>query len=430
MIEIQFIEILGSVFFAFAVLHTFLVSQIRGFSHGFTKGSGWNSLFHLLSEIEIVFGLWAALLLCLMAILQSPETAVRYQESLHFNEVIFVFCVMVMAATRPIVEAAKRLIQILGSYLSRIFKIPEVLADVFIVLTVGPLLGSVITEPAAMTVTALLLNTMIHKNDSRILYALLGVLFVNVSIGGALTPFAAPPILMVAKTWHWDFSFIISHFGWKSLIAVILNALFVILYFSKALKLNLQVLNRVKDQTKMIPIWVTSLHFLFLFFLVLSASYSSIAMGIFLLFLGLVSVTRKFQDAMRIRESLLVAFFLGGIVFFGPLQKWWLAPLLAQLDQYTLYLGACLLTAVTDNAALTYLGSQVQGLSQASQYYLVAGAIAGGGLTIIANAPNAAGFSILQNRFENGLNPFKLFIAALIPTLIAIFALGYFPNLS
>lgn len=424
------IEILGSVFFALAVLHTFLAAQVRRFSHRFAKGSGWESFFHLLGEIEIVFGLWGALLLCLMALLHSPAKAISYQQSLQFTEAIFVFCIMVMASTKPILELAKGMIQSLGNFLNRIFAVPEVLADVFVVLTIGPLMGSLMTEPAAMTVTALLLNAMVKRNESRILYVLLGVLFVNVSIGGALTPFAAPPILMVAKTWNWDFSFILSHFGWKSFLAVVLNALFVILYFSKGLKLNLQALSRIEKPVQKIPFAVTLLHLLFLVFLILSAHYSSIAMGIFLLFLGLVSVTGKYQERLRIRESLLVAFFLAGIVFFGPLQKWWLAPLLSQLDQYALYFGACALTAVTDNAALTYLGSQVQGLSAGSQYYLVAGALAGGGLTIIANAPNAAGFSVLQNRFEDGLNPLKLFVAALIPTLIAILALGFLPDIS
>ena len=78
------------------------------------------------------------------------------------------------------------------------------------------------------------------------------------------------------------------------------------------------------------------------------------------------------------------------------------------------------LTAITDNAALTYLGSLVQGLSEEFKYALVAGAVTGGGLTVIANAPNPAGFSILRAHFDDGaIHPLGLFVAALPPTLVA-----------
>ncbi len=82
-----------------------------------------------------------------------------------------------------------------------------------------------------------------------------------------------------------------------------------------------------------------------------------------------------------------------------------------------------LLTAVTDNAAITYLGSLVDGVSDGFKYALVAGAITGGGLTVIANAPNPAGVALLKDRFENEtIDPLKLFLAALLPTLVAAVA--------
>ena len=73
-------------------------------------------------------------------------------------------------------------------------------------MTIAPILGSFITEPAAMTIGALLLAKKIykHKPKATFAYATLGLLFVNVSVGGTLTHFAAPPVLMVASTWSWD----------------------------------------------------------------------------------------------------------------------------------------------------------------------------------------------------------------------------------
>lgn len=424
--EITLVQILGTAFFAIAVVHTFLVSKILHWSHKFPEGSVARGLLHLAGEIEVVFGIWAAVFLAIYAIIVNPAAVVNYQESLHFAEPLFVFCIMVISATKPILIAASNLINSLSRLLQKICRIPDVHSDLLVVLTVGPLAGSFITEPAAMTVTALLLNSMIKSSHNRrFLYALIAVLFVNVSIGGALTSFAAPPILMVAGKWNWDTAYVFSHLGWKALIAVIVNTVALTVLFWKDLPNICQGLEESRRQRSVIPFWVTYLHYLFLLFIVLAAHHPNTAMGIFLLFLGVTTVTGRYQERLRIRESLLVAFFLGGIIVFGAFQRWWLEPLLSSLGNYPLFAGATALTAVTDNAALTYLGAQVEGLAEGSKYFLVAGAITGGGLTVIANAPNAAGYSILHNRFQDGFNPGKLFIAALVPTVVAAICLGF-----
>ncbi|PIS10627.1 MAG: hypothetical protein COT73_08340 [Bdellovibrio sp. CG10_big_fil_rev_8_21_14_0_10_47_8] len=423
------IEVLGTIFFAIAVVHTFLAPRLLKWSHHFKSGSASEAFLHLMGEIEVVFGFWAAIFMAIFATLRGAGTAVAYHESLHFTEPIFVFCIMVVAATRPVMFAARALIQMLGHGLSKILRIPEVVADLFVILTLGPLSGSFITEPAAMTVTTLLLRSMIKKSEDRWMYFLLGVLFVNISIGGALTSFAAPPILMVAGKWSWSTSYVFTHFGWKSAIAVLVNTLVLILVFRKRFQENMQSVRVSAREVESIPLWIVLVHYLIVLALVLTAHHESAAMGVFMLFLGIASVTKQYQDALRLKESLLVAFFLAGIIMFGNFQSWWLSPLLSGMDQITLYLGATSLTAVTDNAALTYLGSQVEGLTEISKYYLVAGAIAGGGLTIIANAPNAAGFSILQKNFSEGFSPLLLLRAAIIPTVIAVICLGIFQTL-
>ena len=113
----------------------------------------------------------------------------------------------------------------------------------------------------------------------------------------------------------------------------------------------------------------------------------------------------------------------------GGLQEWWLSPLLANLDSSLLYYGTTALTAVTDNAALTYLGSLVDGLPDDAKFSLVAGAVTGGGMTVIANAPNPAGFAILKSTFEDGaISPLWLAVAAIPPTLTAIVAFHWLPG--
>jgi len=148
----------------------------------------------------------------------------------------------------------------------------------------------------------------------------------------------------------------------------------------------------------------------------------AVFLGVFLLFMGVMSITEPHQDRLQLREAMLVGFFLGGLVVLGKPQSWWLGPLISSLSEYPLYFGAAALTAFTDNAALTYLGAQVPNLADSLKVALVAGAVTGGGLTVIANAPNPAGYGILKEHFgDAGVSPARLFLAALIPTAIAAF---------
>ena len=164
-------------------------------------------------------------------------------------------------------------------------------------------------------------------------------------------------------------------------------------------------------------------HLVFLILVVLFAHHPAAFMGLFLFFLGFTTAYQQYQSPLILREALLVAFFLAGLVVLGGQQQWWLQPILMDMDDTAVFFGAALLTAVTDNAALTYLGSLVEGLSQEFKVALVAGAVAGGGLTVIANAPNPAGFAILRSKFdEQSIHPLGLLIAALPPTLVAIIA--------
>jgi Na+/H+ antiporter NhaD/arsenite permease-like protein len=142
--------------------------------------------------------------------------------------------------------------------------------------------------------------------------------------------------------------------------------------------------------------------------------------------MGVATAYPQYQDRLILREGLLVAFFLAGLVVLGGQQQWWLEGLLRSMSPDTVFWAATGLTAITDNAALTYLGSLVEGLSPEFKYALVAGAVTGGGLTVIANAPNPAGFAILKGYFdEEAISAAGLFAAAALPTLVAALAFKY-----
>ncbi len=414
------LQVISTILFACAILHTFLASKLTHYSHSLKKDSFLRGLTHLLGEVEVVFGLWAGIFVIYMSFADKPQAAIDYIEKLKFTEPLFVFVVMVVCASRPILDSARELMQFISSMINRIFKVPAIHADVFVMLTLGPLLGSFITEPAAMTVVALLMRSMIVNVKPRVLYFLLALMFVNVSVGGAMTPFAAPPILMVAKKWDWGLSFTLARFAHDSILICVVNALLFLAVFRKEIKCGMKPLKTLeKNQDSS---WgVQFMHLFFLALIVMTNHHSNLFMAIFLFFLGVTAASKKYQDPLRFRESLLVAFFLGGLMVFGEFQHWWLQPLLSKLSDTALFFGATGLTSITDNAALTYLGSQVDGLTEASRFALVAGALAGGGLTVLANAPNPAGFSIMSPKFPDGaINHLKLMAAAIIPSCVAI----------
>ena len=137
-----------------------------------------------------------------------------------------------------------------------------------------------------------------------------------------------------------------------------------------------------------------------------------------MLFLGFAQATPQYQNRIQLQPAMLVGFFLAGLVIHGGVQAWWIAPVLGNLNELPLMLGATVLTAFNDNSAITYLSTLVPGFTDGLKYAVVAGAVAGGGLTVIANAPNPAGQSILKNHFEAGVSPKGLLKAALVPTII------------
>ncbi len=411
-------EILATVLFALAVLHTFAVKRFAHWAHQYPRGSIQENLLHFLAETEVVFGLWAAVLFAgIVALKGSVHDAVVYIESLNYTEPKFVLVVMVVAATRPVVKLAEGLI----SGIARLLPMPEAMAFYVAALIVGPLLGSFITEPAAMTLLALVLKRRYFDQgiSLKLAYATLGLLFVNVSIGGTLTHFAAPPVLMVAAKWEWDTMFMLTHFGWRAALSCLTATTIVTFLFRQELR-GLKV---AENRSGAVPVWLTVLHMLFLAAVVGFAHHPDVFFGVFMLFLGLVSATREYQDNLKLKEGLLVGFFLAGLVTLGSLQAYWLKPLISSLSGHALFYGATGLTALTDNAALTYLGSLVDGISADLKYALVAGAVTGGGLTVIANAPNPAGVGILQSSKvfgAEGISPLRLLAGALLPTFVAI----------
>lgn len=405
---------IAAALFGIALLHTFSTKQFERLSHRFPRHAG---LFHLLGEVEVVFGFWAMVLIVAMALVSGGAQALQYAESRNYTEPLFVFVVMVIAASRPVLRTVVALVDATA----RLMPLPTPMATAWLGLAAVPLLGSLITEPAAMTIAALMLAPQIFRAGvpERLKYLALGVLFVNVSIGGTLTSYAAPPVLMVASTWQWDSAFMLATFGWKAAVAVLVNATACTFVLRRHLP-HASALEAVRQAQPPVPAAVAGVHILLLAGVVLFAHHPVVFLGLFLMFLGFAQAYDRHQSPLILKEALLVGFFLAGLVVLGGMQQWWLQPIVSGLEPLALFAGALGLTAITDNAALTYLGSLIEGISDPAKYMLVAGAVAGGGLTVIANAPNPAGVALLKRGFtDETIGAGGLLLGALGPTAVA-----------
>ena len=440
-VELEPFNAVATGIFVLAILHSFAVARFAALAHRVqhhhdedarAKGrtatpSVMAEMLHFLGEVEVVFGLWAVVLAVAMTAYAGWDTTTHYLNStVDYTEALFVVVIMALASTRPVVvfaESALRRLANAGGGTPAAWWIT--------ILTIGPVLGSFITEPAAMTICALLLARQFYdlQPGATLRYATLGLLFVNVSIGGTLTHFAAPPVLMVARTWGWDTPFMAGHFGWRSVVAITISTIVYYLLFRTEFRRlakrgpqpDIEQPDAETPGIVLLPVppWVTSVHVSFIAWTVFISHYPALFLGGFLFFLGFVRVTAAYQSRLELKTPLLVGFFLAGLVIHGTLQGWWIAPVLGSLAEAPMFLGSAILTAFNDNALIAYLATLVPNLGDGVKIAVVEGAVVGGGLTVIANAPNPAGQALLSRFFGGSVSPLGLLLGALVPTLIA-----------
>ncbi len=431
-------NLVATVIFLLAIGHTFLAARFMAIAHRYEHALDHidvdaaladprvgrqrdrlrfrATLFHFFGEVEAVFGIWLIPLVLAIISFHGWDTMVRYFDHVKYTEPIFVFAIMAIASTKPVLRFAERnlaFVANLGGGTPAAWWVS--------ILTVGPILGSFITEPAAMTICALLLLERFYKLKPTmgLRYATLGLLFVNISVGGTLTHFAAPPVVMVADAWNWGTVHMFTHFGWKAVLGILTaNGIYFLWFRRELLGLAAPAAETSRAEAP-IPLGITLVHLGAIAWTVLNSHHPALVLLGLLFFLAFLVATERHQSAFNIRSPLLVGFFLAALVIHGGCQQWWIAPVLGGLTEWPLMIGSTLLTAVNDNAAITYLATLVPGFTDELKYAVVAGAVTGGGLTVIANAPNPAGQSILGRQFEDGgVHPLRLLLAALLPTIV------------
>lgn len=446
-IEAEPLNLVASLIFLMAILHTFMASRFTHIAHVAAEKHAEKlreqnqpviyhgevveevsfkaEIFHFLGEVEAVFGIWTLALFAAMAFFKGFSEPINYISHVNFTEPMFVVVIMALAATRPIAQLAENSLRVFAKLLGG-----NTAAWWLTILTIGPILGSFITEPGAMTISAMLLAKQFYtkKPSAKFKYGTIGLLFVNISVGGTITHFAAPPVLMVAGAWGWDMAYMATHFGWKAVIGILVNnAIYYMIFRWEFKKLDSPQAQAIEETEKTInwnmreepvPAWIMAVHVAFMVWTVFNAHHPPLFIGAFLFYIGFHQATAHHQNRLDLKPAMLVGFFLAGLVTHGGLQGWWIQPVLSALGELPLMIGATVLTAFNDNAAITYLATLVPNFSPEMKYAVVAGAVTGGGLTVIANAPNPAGQSILNKYFPDGVVPLYLAAAALVPTII------------
>lgn len=420
--------------FLTAICHTLLANHFTSLSQKVAlthqkKGKGGVSLLsevlHFLGEVEVIFGLWVIPLLIGVTFFYGFDDVITYLGARTYVEPLFIVVIMSLCSTRPIVAIAEK--GLLG--IARLFR-GGAKAEWLVILTISPILGSIITEVAAMAIAALLLKEHIYRhNPSRKLaYGTLGLLFVNLSVGAILTNFAAPPALTLARCWKWELGDFFSLFGWRILFGIGLVNLLYFLFLRRDLEaLNAPVHRSSISGEAKIPIWVSASHLAFLLWTIAMSAYPPLFLGGYFLFLGFYQATRHHQWKLNLRSPLLVGLFLAGLEIHGGFQGWWIEPLLGDIGFGPLLLSSTFISAFNENTLVAHLACLLEKLPLSLKYAMASGLVAGGGLTVIAHAPNPVGQALLAPHFPKGVSPWHLFLSALGATLVFLAIFFFFP---
>lgn len=425
------INLLFAACFLLAILHTFAAHRFarkaRQREHDHRAGTGivpesgrrsfWVNLLYFCGEVEVVFGIWCLVIFAVVSALYSWKSVVAYIGSFDYSEEVYVSVALAMASTYPIMRFADKIL----SGLARLGG-GTPLAWWALLLTLGPLLGSLIKESVAMTIVALLLGKHFFacRPSKPLAYATLGLLFTNISVSGLFTNFASSAIVVLSAAWKWDTPFMWKTFGWKGVAGILAGNLIYFGMFHKELR-QLKLPEVKEERQREVPFWVTALHLAFLTWISLNSSYPTIVMGAFVLYLGIYQATAAYQKFMDLREPLLIGFFLSSLIVLSGLQVWWIEPIVEGLHERGLYVASLMLSAFTHNTSNTILYSHLPHLTYPIKYLLVSGALVGGGMTIMANGPNLMAYSLLNNYFDWDISFARLFLAALVPVLALSF---------
>lgn len=403
-VEVQPLNLLFLFLFICAILHTL-------FAHCFFNNTKEKTPFF--AELEIIFGLWCIPLILAICYTYGTAAAMRYLHDQNYNEALLMVVAMSVASTYPIIHLAERILKT-----SAKFTYESPITWWWLIMSLGPLIGSLIKETVAMTISALLLNKYFFTaNPSKKLsYGTFALLMLNVSIGGSLTNFGTSAITIAAKPWGWSTPFMFKTFGIRALIAILICNTLYFLFFRKEF-FNLKKIPPTGPE-KEVPFYITLLHVLMLVWITLNKDNIVVVLGSFVLFLGFYQSTSKYQSVMDLKEPLLVGFFIASVIVLGGTQIWWVEPLLSRFNEIASMKLTIFLSAFTHNTTVSYMLTKIPNLTDHLKYALFSGMMIGGGLTLIGNGANLVAYALFKKHFKYNVNLGTLFLYGLVPAII------------
>ncbi|MCH9627793.1 MAG: hypothetical protein S4CHLAM2_14370 [Chlamydiales bacterium] len=431
-------QIFSTLIFALAVVHTFLTPTLYSYSQklGAKKRlypRRWrhyhflSEIFYLISEVEVVFGIWLVPLLVASTLIRGWDVTLEYVNTRSYTHALYITVILVVIGSRPIITFAETILE----KIARLGKDTPA-AWWWTIVTIGPLLGALIKEPAAMALSAILLSKKFYPYypSRRFQYATLGLLFANISVGGMLTTFSSRALFIVADRWDWDWTYMLVRFGWKEFVGMLIaTGLYYILFRKEFQKerfpKKLPALEKEEAENPT-PVWITVIHVIFVGLIVITGETAPLFLGVFLLFLGFWKATPFYQTPLHLRAAILVGFFFASLIIHGELQGWWIIPLMESLNHFGAMMVSFVLSAFIDNAVVSYLTLDIPHFDDLKHYLVVSGAMCAGALTVIANAPNPVGHAILRPSFQGKIAYFPLFLGAMGPALIYLSLFWFF----
>lgn len=429
-------EILTLIVFICAIIHTFLTPRLFLLSKKMAvkaeKGKkNWriyhfcSELIYFASEVEVVFGLWVFPLIVAYPFFFSTKEVVNYINSHDYSAPFYFTVIMVIVGTRPILYFAEGLLE----KLAKLGKDTPA-AWWWTIMMAGPLLSIILKEPGAMTLSAIVLAHKFYhyKPSLKFQYATLALLFSNISLSALLNPYASKSLFLISSELRWEFQYLFFQFGWKALIAILLNNTTYFFFFRKEFqKSNFPKKIPLRKKSRHAPpLWITIIHLIFVFLIAYNASYFPIFIAFFVIFLGFYRATSFYQDPLKLQPAILVGFFFASLMLHGELQAWWVSAIWNNLSPWMTLVSSTIFSTFIDDATLLYIFSKLpRPLFENSINYVIAGALSSGGLTIIANGPNLIGYSFLREFFGEKISFFPLFLAALLPTVINLLAFWF-----
>ena len=415
-------QLFSTLIFALSIVHVFFTPTIFKAALALQKKQKhheWQVTIEtllLLSEIELVFGLWLIPLFGGYALFYSWSESLGYLTSRDYTEALYMVVIVLIVSASPLITFGEKVLE----KIARLGK-DSPTSWWWVILCLGPLSSMLLKEPGAMALLAVLLGRKFYhfRPSNAFKYVTLALLFLNVALSGLLSSFSSRSLYLLTSKRELSTYYMLRTFGWKALLGILLITSVAYLVFRKEFrKFPGRVPALERGERKKVPLWVTLGHLLFAASVAYVGNQGPLLVLLGLCFLGFYKITAIYQHTHVIKQAFFVGFFFAALLILGELQGWWIREIFPHLEALGTEVATLILSAFIDNAVVIYLVPDIFSLTDPRFYAAVVGSIAAGGLTVIANVPNPIGYTLLSPYFKRKISGIGLFTAALIPTLL------------